>query len=261
MFVVSVSPSSSVRVAVAMLAVSLGLAAVGCEKKNESAPTDKATTAAPAPSAAPTATVSAPAADGTKATTRSGDDPIFFPAKATLTAPEKYKVKFETTQGDFVIEVTRAWAPKGADRFFNLVKLGFFDGCKFFRAIEGFMVQFGINGDPSVSGAWFRATMPDDPVKESNKKGFISFATSGKDSRTTQVFINYGNNERLDGMGFAPFGKVVEGANVVDALYKGYGEGAPGGNGPEQGRIQREGNAYLEKSFPKLDGIKRAQVL
>jgi peptidyl-prolyl cis-trans isomerase A (cyclophilin A) len=182
------------------------------------------------------------------------------PSKANEKAPNLYKAKFETTKGDFVVEVHRDWAPNGADRFYNLVKSGFFDGTKFFRAIDEFMVQWGINGDPTISAAWREAKIKDDPVKESNKPGYITFATSGPDSRTSQVFINYGDNNRLDGMGFAPFGKIVQGMDVVNNLYKGYGEGAPRGNGPNQGQIQTQGNAYLEKDFPKLDAVKKATI-
>lgn len=187
--------------------------------------------------------------------------PVPSLSDATATAPPTFKVKMATTRGDFVVEVHRDWAPNGADRFYNLVKSGFFDGTKFFRAIEGFMVQWGINGDPAISAAWREARIKDDPVKESNKPGYITFATSGPDSRTSQVFINYGDNARLDGMGFAPFGKIIQGMDVVNNLYKGYGEGAPRGQGPEQGRIQSQGNAYLEKDFPKLDAVKKATIL
>ncbi len=182
------------------------------------------------------------------------------PAALTEQAPATYKASFDTTAGTFVVEVHRAWAPNGADRFYNLVKNGYFDNVRFFRAISGFMVQFGINGDPSVSRVWRTATIPDDPVKESNRRGYITFATSGPNSRTTQVFINFGNNTGLDRQGFAPFGKVVTGMDVVDKIYDGYGEGAPSGNGPSQGRIQSEGNAYLTKDFPKLDYITMATI-
>ncbi len=167
------------------------------------------------------------------------------PAALTAQAPASYKVKFDTSKGAFVVEVHRDWAPLGADRFYNLVKNGFFNNARFFRVISGFMVQFGINADPKVSAAWRDASINDDPVKQSNTRGMITFATRGPNTRTTQMFINYADNARLDGMGFAPFGQVVSGMNVVDALYSGYGEGAPRGAGPEQGRIQSEGNAYL----------------
>ena len=185
------------------------------------------------------------------------------PAQLTETAPDKYQVKFDTSKGEFIVEVTRAWAPNGADRFYNLVKNGFYDNCRFFRAIEGFMVQFGISGDPKISKVWRAANIKDDPVKQSNKRGFITFAMSSQpNSRTTQVFINYNDrNSQLDSSGFAPFGKVITGMNVVDSLYNGYGEGAPSGKGPDQGMVQSQGNAYLEKSFPKLDYIKTAALV
>jgi peptidyl-prolyl cis-trans isomerase A (cyclophilin A) len=176
-------------------------------------------------------------------------------------APDVYRAKFDTSKGEFVIEVKRAWAPGGADRFYNLVKNGYYDDCRFFRVVAGFMVQFGINGDPNLNTAWRQARIQDDPVKESNIKGYVSFATSGPNSRTTQVFINFGDNASLNAMGFAPFGKVVEGMKVVDSIYSGYGEGAPRGGGPDQGRCQLEGNAYLVKSFPKLDFIKSASIV
>ena len=182
------------------------------------------------------------------------------PAALTEKAPALYKVRFDTSKGPFVVEVHRDWAPNGADRFYNLVKNGFFDDARFFRVISGFMVQFGINGDPRVSAPWRSATIKDDPVRQSNKRGYITFATSGPDSRTSQVFINFADNSRLDGQGFAPFGQVTSGMNVVDALYSAYGEGAPSGRGPAQGRIQGEGNAYLKKDFPDLDYIKKATI-
>jgi peptidyl-prolyl cis-trans isomerase A (cyclophilin A) len=182
------------------------------------------------------------------------------PAALNAKAPAVYKAKFDTSKGPFVVEVHRDWAPRGADRFYNLVKNGFYDNARFFRVIEGFMVQFGINGDPNVAGAWRDADIKDDPVKQSNERGTITFATAGPNTRTTQVFINFGDNAGLDGQGFSPFGKIVSGMEVVDSLYGGYGEGAPNGKGPDQGRIQSQGNAYLEQDFPKLDFIKSATI-
>lgn len=189
--------------------------------------------------------------------------PLLDPSKAKDKAPEAFKAKFTTTQGDFVVEVHRDWAPNGADRFYNLVKTGFFDDTRFFRAVDDFMVQFGISGDPAVSAKWQQANIADDPVKQSNKRGFVTFAqTNLPNTRATQVFINYTDkNARLDGMRFAPFGQVSQGMDVVDSLFKGYGEGAPGGLGPDQGRIQAQGNAYLDASFPKLDAIKHAEIV
>jgi peptidyl-prolyl cis-trans isomerase A (cyclophilin A) len=183
------------------------------------------------------------------------------PAALNEQAPAAYKVKFDTSKGTFVVDVHRDWAPVGADRFYNLVKNGFYNDARFFRVISGFMVQFGINGDPSVSSRWRTARIGDDPVKQSNTRGMITFATAGPNTRTTQVFINYAGNSSLDGQGFAPFGQITSGMNVVDALYSGYGEGAPSGAGPEQGRVQGEGNAYLTASFPKLDYIKSATIV
>jgi peptidyl-prolyl cis-trans isomerase A (cyclophilin A) len=182
------------------------------------------------------------------------------PASLKDQAPPVYKASFETSAGTFVVEVHRDWAPKGADRFYNLVKYGFYDNCRFFRVLSGFMAQFGINGDPAVQSVWRDARITDDPVKESNKKGYITFATGGPNTRTTQVFINYANNANLDSQGFSPFGKVLTGMDVVEKLYAGYGEGAPQGKGPSQGLIQSQGTAYLAKDFPKLDFVKKATV-
>jgi peptidyl-prolyl cis-trans isomerase A (cyclophilin A) len=186
---------------------------------------------------------------------------LLNPAGLKETAPDVYNVKFDTSIGEFVVRVTRAWAPNGADRFYNLVKNGFYDDTRFFRAVPNFMVQFGINGNPAVSKVWQNARIPPDKVTQSNRKGFITFAMGGTpDTRTTQVFINFRNNTNLDSMGFAPFGEVVSGIEVVDKIHTGYGEGAPRGAGPAQGRVQAEGNAYLMKSFPKLDYIKTATI-
>ena len=184
------------------------------------------------------------------------------PSKATEKAPETFKVKFTTTKGDFVVEVNRAWAPNGADRLYNLAKIGFFNDVAFFRAIQGFMIQFGIHGDPAVSAAWRRANIQDDPNKESNRKGYLTFAKAGPNTRTTQLFINFvDNSASLDPQGFPPVGKVVQGMEVVESLYKGYGEGAPRGRGPDQGRIQAEGNVYLKRDFPNLDYIQSATIV
>jgi peptidyl-prolyl cis-trans isomerase A (cyclophilin A) len=179
---------------------------------------------------------------------------------ATEHAPQTYRVRFETSKGPFTVEVTSAWAPLGADRFYELVHKKFFDGSRFFRVIRKFVVQFGINGDPSVSQLWSQMRIVDDPVKESNRRGTITFATSGPNSRTTQVFINLADNERLDGSGFAPFGRVVEGMDVVDQIYAGYGDGPPRGEGPDQTKIETQGNSYLESHFPRLDFIRQAKI-
>ncbi len=183
------------------------------------------------------------------------------PASIAATAPDKYYAHFETTAGDFWIEVDRAWSPHGADRFYGLVADGFYDGCKFFRVLPGFVVQWGMNGNPAVTAAWRQATIPDDPVVQGNEAGTIAFAKpNAPNSRTTQVFVNLGDNGNLDRMGFPAFGRVVRGMDVVRKLYSGYGEGAPGGRGPNQARIAADGNAYLDAQFPKLDAIKKATI-
>ena len=184
------------------------------------------------------------------------------PSKLTEKAPETFKAQFDTTKGKFTVEVTRALSPNGADRFYNLMRSGYFKDIALFRVIPGFMCQFGIHGDPKVAAAWRPATIPDDPVKSSNVRGAITFAKTGApNSRSTQFFINFGDNKNLDGMGFSPFGKVTEGMDVVDKINGEYGEGAPRGRGPDQGRIQAEGNAYLKKDFPNLDYIKSVTIL
>jgi peptidyl-prolyl cis-trans isomerase A (cyclophilin A) len=175
--------------------------------------------------------------------------------------PDSYRVSFDTSKGTFVIEVTKSWAPEGAERFYRLVEQKFYDDQRFFRIVRNFVVQFGINGDPAVAARWRNLTIADDPVKESNRRGTITFATSGPNSRTTQVFINLRDNTSLDSMGFAPFGTVVEGMDVVDSLFSSYGDGPPAGEGPDQQRIQTEGNSYLESRFPRLDYIKTARIL
>jgi peptidyl-prolyl cis-trans isomerase A (cyclophilin A) len=177
------------------------------------------------------------------------------PAQLTETAPATYKASFDTSAGPFVITVHRDWAPKGADRFYNLVKNGFFDDTRFFRVVPNFMVQFGINGDPAVASAWQNANLTDDPPgKQSNKKGYVTFAHRGKDSRTTQVFINFKDNGFLDAQGFPPFGEVTTGMDVVQKINDQYGER------PNQGSVQSQGNAYLNKDFPKLDYVKKATI-
>lgn len=186
---------------------------------------------------------------------------LLTPESMTETAPDVFQARFETSKGDFVIEVHRDWAPNGADRFYNLVSYGYYDNIRFFRVLDGFMAQFGIHGDTAVSAVWREQRLVDDPVVQSNQRGFVSYAMGGPDTRTTQIFVNYVDNSRLDGMGFSPFGQVVEGMEVVDALYSGYGEGAPRGSGPHQGTLQTRGNEYLGTDFPNLDFVRRATIV
>ena len=179
------------------------------------------------------------------------------PSQLNEQAPATYKERFDTSKGVFVIEVHRDWAPLGADRFYNLVKNGFYDDCRFFRVLEGFMAQIGMNGDPGIQGVWGRANFRDDPVKQSNKRGFVTFAKSSEpNSRSTQFFLNFADNTGLDAQGFSAFGQVTTGMDVVDKLYSGYGRN----NVPDQGRITAEGNAYLQKEYPKLDFVKSATI-
>lgn len=177
-------------------------------------------------------------------------------------APKIFRVRVETSKGRFIIECSRDWAPRGADRFYNLVRAGFFDDSRFFRVRAGFIAQFGIAGDPAIAAAWQDQTIADDPVRQSNRRGFVAYAMTGPDRRTTQLFINLADNSRLDGEGFAPFGRVVAGMNVVDRLYAGYGEAAGGGmRGGKQGELFKGGNAYLDREFPNLDKLLRAKVV
>ena len=236
------------------------LALMACAKADEpvsnGSHADKGGSTAAAAATTATATAAAPKPSGPMASTLHPE--LLDPSKLTAKAPDVFQAQFTTTKGDFTIEVHRDWAPNAADRFYNLVKGGFFDNTRFFRAVDGFMVQFGISGDPAVSAKWMDAHIQDDPVKQSNKPGYVTFAqTNAPNSRTTQIFINYGDNARLDGMRFAPFGQVTKGMDVVNSLYKGYGE-APSAN---QGAIQQQGNAYLDSQFPLLDGVKTAVIL
>lgn len=186
---------------------------------------------------------------------------LFAAARNVCAADEPYKVKFETSAGDFVVEVHPDWAPIGAARFKELVEAKYYDDCRFFRVINDFMAQFGMNGDPEVNAKWRDMKIKDDPNKKSNTRGMMTFATSGPNSRTTQLFINFGDNSALDSQGFSPFGEVVEGMDVVDKLYDGYGEGAPRGRGPRQDLIAQQGNEYLNDKFPMLDYIKTARIV
>ena len=213
-------------------------------------------TAIPAKPKSSTAQKTTPSKTAPSPAAKTYDRALLRPALLKDKAPETYQVKFETSKGDFTVSVTRAWAPLGADRFYDLAKHHFFDNESFFRVLKGFVAQFGISAYPPVNAVWEKATIKDDPVTESNKKYFLTFATAGPNTRTTQLFINLADNPRLDTMGFAPFGQVTDGMNVVDTLYADYGEGAPGGSGPNQDEIQKQGKPYLDKNFPKLDYIK-----
>jgi peptidyl-prolyl cis-trans isomerase A (cyclophilin A) len=177
--------------------------------------------------------------------------------------PETYRVKFETTKGDFVVEVNREWAPRGADRFHELVRTGFYDGARFYRVRPKFIVQFGISPNPEMNELWRQLKMPDDPVKQGNRSGYISFAQHGPGSRTTQVFINLANNSSLlDGKNFAAFGRVTDGMDIVDKIYGGYGEVQNlGGAGPDPIKMETQGDEYVQRSYPRLDQIKKATIL
>ncbi|MGZ8457236.1 MAG: peptidylprolyl isomerase [Gemmatirosa sp.] len=189
-------------------------------------------------------------------------DPLLQPDPVAETAPDTFAVRFETTQGAFTVQFIRAWAPRGADRAYYLVKSGFYDSTRFFRVLPRFVAQFGAHGSPSVNRVWETRTFPDDPVRHSNARGTVSFATAGPNTRTTQMFVNLGANARLDRLGFAPVGRVTDGlARVVDSLYGGYGEGPPRGKGPDQDRLAAQGNIYLQREFPRLDFIVTARVV
>jgi peptidyl-prolyl cis-trans isomerase A (cyclophilin A) len=186
------------------------------------------------------------------------------PANTTVTEEprEVFRVKIMTSAGAFVIEAHRDWAPHGVDRFHELVQAGYFDDSRFFRVVPGFIAQFGIAGDPKVASAWRSRTIPDDPVVQSNQRGFLSYAMTGPDTRSTQIFINLADNSRLDAQGFAPIGQVVEGMEVVEKLYSGYGENSGGGmRAGRQQKMFEEGNAWLDREFPKLDRLARAKEI
>ncbi len=207
---------------------------------------------------APKGTATSKGTVATKGPAKTATNPALLnPAALKAKAPDIFKAQFTTTKGDFIVEVHRDWAPIGADRFYNLVKNGFFNDCSFFRVMSGFVAQFGMSPKPAISKAWEKASLKDDPVKVGNKRGNLVFAAMQiPNSRTTQIFINFKDNVALDTQGFAAFGTVIEGMDVVDRLYSGYGD-----NGPDQGLISSEGKPYLDKSFPKLDSIKTARLL
>ena len=178
-----------------------------------------------------------------------------------LAAPDTFVVRFTTTRGPFDVQFLRAWAPHGADRVYYLVRSGYYDGVRFFRVLPGFVAQFGESGDPRVAKLWDVRTIADDPVKQSNTRGMVTFATAGPNTRTTQLFVNYANNSRLDRLGFTPLGRVTDGMRIVDSLYSGYGEGPPRGKGPDQDRMAAEGDRYIQRNFPKLDWVKSARII
>jgi len=187
---------------------------------------------------------------------------LLNPASLKAKAPDVFKAQFTTTKGDFTVEVHRDWSPNGADRFYNLVKNGFYDGVVFYRVVPNFMVQFGISGNPKIEAAWAHANLRDDPLKQGNKRGRITYAMAGPNTRTTQVFINFRDNSNLDSQGFTSFGEVTDGMDVVDKLYSGYGDmQEQGGRGPSVSKFEVEGNAYLTKNFSQLDSIKTAKIL
>jgi peptidyl-prolyl cis-trans isomerase A (cyclophilin A) len=190
-------------------------------------------------------------------------NPLLDPKSAAvnLTASAEFKVKLDTTKGDVVLKITREWAPKGVDRFYSLVKNGFYDECRFYRVLPKYVAQFGIHGDPAVSGKWREVPIDDDPVKQKNTRGRLTFAKSGPNTRTTNLFLNLKDSANLDTQGFAPIGEVVEGMDVADQLHSGYGDGAPKGRGPSQKRLYEEGNAWLKKDFKDLDYIKTAKIV
>jgi cyclophilin family peptidyl-prolyl cis-trans isomerase len=210
----------------------------------------------------------APVAAGCQSTAvtpvASGRDLLFHPDAPFWAepAPATFRARFETTGGPLVIEVTRAWAPLGADRFHNLVRAGFFDDSRFFGVVPAFIAQFGIPGHPAVTRIWRDRTFADDPEREPNLRGTVAFAMKGPNDRRTQLYINLRDNPRNDGQGFAVLGRVVEGMAVVDNLYTGYGETSGGGmRAGGQERLLEEGNAFLDRAFPRLDRIRRARIV
>ena len=183
-------------------------------------------------------------------------------AAAAAPSAEPFTVVLDTTKGPIHIDVHPEWAPLGAARFRELVEAGYYTDIAFFRVIEGFMAQIGIHGDPAVNARWRENSIQDDPVTQSNTRGMLSFATRGPNTRTTQFFISFGDNSNLDGMGFSPFAQVrAADMAVVDSLYNGYGEGAPRGRGPDQGRMHEEGNTYLRANYPELDYVRSARIV
>ena len=232
----------------------LVVAGVVCMAMQVSAQTPAQAPAQSKPSTAPKAGT---ATHSGTATARPYDRMLLRPVLLKDKAPETYQVKLSTTRGDFTLTVTRAWAPLGADRFYNLVKHHFYDNATVFRVVPNFVAQFGLSAYPPVSAAWKNANLTDDPVTQSNKKGYITFATAGANTRTTQVFINLVDNARLDRLGFAPFGQVTDGMNAVELFYDQYGDTS----GPDQDQIEKQGKPYLDKGWAKLDIIKSATLI
>lgn len=191
---------------------------------------------------------------GLLAPAATANDALKDPSKLTATAPDVFDVTMTTSEGVILVRVHRDWAPIGADRFYNLATNGYFDQARFFRVVPNFVVQFGLSADPELNAVWRPARINDDPVKESNRKGTVTFATAGPNTRTTQIFINLKNNASLDNQGFAPFGEVIEGMDIVQALTSEYGQN------PNQGMIHQHGNSYLTKQFPNLDYIETTEV-
>lgn len=221
-----------------------------------------AQTPAPAKKAPATGTPAPAGAPAAPAKAAPPSAALLNPASWKAKAPDLFRVKFTTTHGDFVVEVHRDWAPLGADRLYNLVKAKFFTESAFYRYSPGFIVQFGVAANPAVTKAWSTAQIKDDPVKESNKKGTLTFAMGGPNTRSTDFFINLKDNAPLDGMGFSPLGTVTEGMDIVEGLYSGYGEMKEmNGAGPSQTLLMNQGKPYLDKNFPKLDSIKSATVI
>ena len=198
--------------------------------------------------------------DADDAEPRQPANPLLRPARFTETAPATFRARFETTGGDFVLELHRDWAPLGVDRFYNLAKNGFFDDSRVYRVLDGFMAQFGINADPYVSQAWKTHFIVDDPVVQTNSRGRVTFAKGGLHTRTTEIFVNYRDNAGLDEEGFSPIGEVIEGMEVVDAFHAAYGDGPPRGSGPYAAMAQARGNAYLDVEFPELTKIIRVTM-
>ena len=232
---------------------SLLVVAAVCFTAGASAQTPAAGQSSTAPKA------STPQKTGTPTARAAYDRALLRPTMLKDKAPDTYQVKFVTTRGEFTVTVTRAWAPLGADRFYNLVKHHFYDNASVFRVVPGFVAQFGLSAYPAVSAAWQRANIQDDPVTQSNKRGYLTFATAGANTRTTQIFINLKDNSGLDGQGFAPFGKVDDpGMKVVDMFYDQYGDATPDNY---QDLISKQGKAYLDAKWPKLDSIKSATLV